>query len=36
MEELMKDLLDSPEKYCAWFRIAFPKVAAYWKKRRQA
>ena len=33
MEELMKDLMEHPEKYCAWFRIAFPKVAVYWKER---
>jgi isopentenyl-diphosphate delta-isomerase len=36
MEELMEDLLVSPEKYCAWFRIAFPKVAAWWKKKQEA
>lgn len=31
MDEIKQSLLDQPEKYTAWFHIAFPKVYSWWQ-----
>jgi isopentenyl-diphosphate delta-isomerase len=33
MDEIRADLVDHPEKYTAWFRIAFPKLEEYMASR---
>ena len=32
MEEIRLMLLDHPQKFTTWFKIAFPQVKAWWKK----
>ncbi|HEV8286817.1 MAG TPA: isopentenyl-diphosphate Delta-isomerase [Chitinophagaceae bacterium] len=32
MKEIKQDLFNVPERYTAWFHIAFPKIEASWKK----
>jgi isopentenyl-diphosphate delta-isomerase len=33
MDEIRADLFDHPEKYTAWFRIAFPKLEEFMASR---
>jgi isopentenyl-diphosphate Delta-isomerase len=33
MPEILKSLKQDPEKYTAWFHIAFPKVESWWNQR---
>jgi len=31
VKEIKQELTENPEKYTAWFRIAFPKIENWWK-----
>jgi isopentenyl-diphosphate Delta-isomerase len=33
MQEIQQNLETHPQKYTAWFRIAFPKIEKWWKER---
>jgi isopentenyl-diphosphate delta-isomerase len=33
MEDLELSLHTNPQKYTAWFHIAFPKIREWWKKQ---
>lgn len=33
MEQIKKDLQQYPEQFTAWFKIAFPKIEAWWRQR---
>jgi isopentenyl-diphosphate delta-isomerase len=33
MEEIKIELQQKPEKYTEWFKIAFPKIEAWWEKK---
>ncbi len=33
MKEIKQELKNSPEKYTEWFKIAFPKIEAWWERR---
>jgi isopentenyl-diphosphate delta-isomerase len=35
MKEIKKELQNDPEKYTEWFKIAFPKIEAWWKQHYQ-
>lgn len=35
MEEINKALTEHPAKFTSWFRIAFPKVEAWWSEREE-
>ena len=33
MQEIIHSLKSHPEKYTAWFHLAFPKIESWWKER---
>lgn len=32
MPDIARSLKDDPDRYTAWFRLAFPKIESWWKK----